>query len=429
MESPICCTRPQGQDETVIRSRHLNGKTVQRQTTCRPSCSFDFRLFSTDVTQAYLQSTEKLSRDVYVKPSSEFDLDPNQLLKLLKPLYGLADSGDYWGRTLKHHLEKELGMKASVTDAAFFFKRVKEKLTGLCATYVNDCLQAGTEEFSHQAKCVERKFKCRPRDYDKVQSAGIKIESTLNGFQVHQRHNISKIKKINRDASFKDFRSLRAQLSWATQSRPDVTCAVAQAAQVTEDLFNLDPKKHCKGLNPVVGHILTTTDQALKFPKLDHSRLRLQVYSDASYGNNLDGSSQLGYVIFLADDKDKSQPLFWSSHKSKRVSRSVFGSETMAFADAFDMAFAMKNDFCKMTSLDIPIVMLTDSLSLFDVITKAKITSERRLMIDVKVVKDAYQRYELGPIGFIRSEFNPADALTKVKKSDILNKMLQESVL
>ena len=238
-------------------------------------------------------------------------------------------------------------MKASVTDAAFFFKRVKEKLTGLYATYVDDCLQAGTEEFCHQAKCVERKFKCRPRDYDKVQFAGIKIESTPNKFQVHQRHYISKIKKINRHASFKDFRSLRAQLSWATQSRPDIACAVAQAAQVTEDLFNLDPKKYCKGLNSVVSHILTTTDLELKFPNLDHSSLRIQVYSDGSYGNNLDGSSQLGYIIFLADDTDKCQPLFWSSHKSKRVSRSVPGSETMAFADAFDMTFAMKNDICQ----------------------------------------------------------------------------------
>ena len=204
---------------------------------------------------------------------------------------------------------------------------------------------------------------------------------------------------------------------------------MTQAAQVTEDLFNLDPKKHCKGLSSVVSNILTTTDQALKFSKLDHSRLRLQVYSDASYGNNLDGSSQLGYIIFLADDKDKCQLLFWSSHKSKRVSRSVLGCETMAFADAFDMAFAMKNDICKMKSLDIPIVMLADSLSLFDVITKAKITSERRVMIDVKVDKDAYQRYEIGTTGFIRSEYNSADALTKVKKSDILNKILRESVL
>ena len=60
---------------------------------------FDFRLFSTGVPKDYLQSTEELSRDVYFKPSSEFDLDPNQLLKFLKPLYGLADSGEYWSNT------------------------------------------------------------------------------------------------------------------------------------------------------------------------------------------------------------------------------------------------------------------------------------------------------------------------------------------
>ena len=173
----------------------------------------DFRLFSTDVTQAYLQSAEELSRDVYVEPSPEFNLDSNQLLKLLKPLYGLADSGDYWGRTLKNNLEKEVGMKACVTDAAFFFKRIREELARLYATYVDDCLQAGTDEFCQPAKCVERKSKCRPRDYGQVQFAGIKIESTPNELQVHQKHYISKIKEIRKDDSLKGFRSLRAQLS------------------------------------------------------------------------------------------------------------------------------------------------------------------------------------------------------------------------
>ena len=201
-------------------------------------------------------------------------------------------------------------MKASVTDSAFFFKRIREKLTGLCANCFDDSLQAGTDKFCHQAKYVESKFKYQPRDYDNVHFAGIEIESTPYEFQVHQRHFVSKIKKINRDASFKGFRSLRAQLSWATQSRSYITCAVAQAALVTDDLFSPDPKKHCKGLNSVVSHVLTTTDQALKFPKLDLRRLRLQVYSDASYGNNLERSSQLGHIIFLADDNDKCQPFF-----------------------------------------------------------------------------------------------------------------------
>jgi hypothetical protein len=60
-------------------------------------------------------------RDVYIKPSAEFELNANQVLKLLRPLYGLADSGDYCGSTLINHLKEELGMKQTVGDPAMFF--------------------------------------------------------------------------------------------------------------------------------------------------------------------------------------------------------------------------------------------------------------------------------------------------------------------
>ena len=72
--------------------------------------------------------------------------------------------------------------------------------------------------------------------------------------------------------------------------------------------------------------------------------------------------------------------------------------------------------------------MLTDSLSLFDVVTKATLTTEKRLMIDIKV-KDTYHRNEIENIGFIRSEYNPSDALTKVKPSSILEIILSSSQL
>lgn len=44
---------------------------------------FCFRLFTTDLTQAYLQSNEKLLLDVYIKPTNEFEFAPNKLLKLV----------------------------------------------------------------------------------------------------------------------------------------------------------------------------------------------------------------------------------------------------------------------------------------------------------------------------------------------------------
>lgn len=54
-----------------------------------------FWVWTKYVSQAYLQSADKLMREVYVNPSSEVRFSHNQLLHLLKPLYGLSDSGDY----------------------------------------------------------------------------------------------------------------------------------------------------------------------------------------------------------------------------------------------------------------------------------------------------------------------------------------------
>ena len=77
---------------------------------------FGFRIFSTHVTQAYLQSAESLRRDIFIDPPKEFELCSDELIKLLNPLYGLYESGDYWGRTYRSPLEEDLDMKACIFD-------------------------------------------------------------------------------------------------------------------------------------------------------------------------------------------------------------------------------------------------------------------------------------------------------------------------
>ena len=390
---------------------------------------FGFRLFSTDVTQAYLQSAEQLMRDLYVIPSEEFELGPDQVLKLLNPLYGLADSGDYRGKTLKAHLQTELGMDSAVNDAALFFKTAGEELLGLCATYVDDALHAGDKEYSDMSKKTEKTFKCRPRERDNVQFAGVEIESKGEENKIHQKLYISKLIQLMANEDFAAFRSLRAQLAWVLQTRPDIACAVALLTQVTEARFHTDAKKYVTDVDTVVKHLQKTPYFVLRYPKLDKDSIRLQIYSDASYASNYDASSKLGYIIFLADKNNSCQPLLWSSHKSKRVSRSVLGCETMAFADAFDVAFAIRHDLERMIGNKVPISMFTDSLSLFDVMTKATIKTEESLMIDLTVVQECYNNSKLDQIGFIRSENNPADALTKITRNSTLEKMLDTAKL
>ena len=388
---------------------------------------FGFRLFSTDVTRAYLQSAEELMRDVYIKPNGEFELGPDQLLKLLKPLYGLCDSGDYWGKTFSQHLTDDLGMKPTTLDPALYAKKMHEKLKGLCATCVDDTLQAGDKEYQEMTKMTLEKFKCRERGFDNVQFSGVEIDSYPDEFRVHQTRYAKKMKKLSKDVTFKEYQKLRAQLAWLTHTRPDISCAVALAAQVTEKMFKEDAQKKIKSLNNILSHLNTNHDLPLRFPKLDTDSLRLQVYSDASFATNADGSSQLGYIIFLVDGSGKCQPISWSSHKAKRVTRSVLGSEVLALADAFDMAYALKHDIQALLSKEIPLVLITDSLSLFDVISKSTITAEKRLMIDLKATKESYKNREIEIIGFIRTKSNPADCLTKVTNSEVLRNILKSA--
>ena len=253
---------------------------------------FGFRLFSTDVTQAYLQSSSDLMREVYIKPGKEFNLQPGEILKLLRPLYGLADSGDYWGATYSKHITEDLGMQPCVGDSAMFYRSENDELIGMTATYVDDALQAGTPGFLDLVTATEKKFECKPREYDKTSFVGKEIEKTDYGFSISQRRYIASLKflesrKEDRDnppsrMEVKAFKSLRAKLLWVQNSRPDVSCAVAKLTQVTDDDLEKDKTLWIRMANRVVKHLKANDDVVLQYPKLDQSSLRMRIYADAS---------------------------------------------------------------------------------------------------------------------------------------------------
>jgi hypothetical protein len=101
----------------------------------------------------------------------------------------------------------------------------------------------------------------------------------------------------------------------------------------------------------------------------------------------------------------------------------------MAFADAFDMAMIIRHDLRNLLHRNVPITILTDSLSLFDVISKSTITAERRLLIDLGAAKAAYAARELEHVGILRTQYNPADAFTKVKRCPVLEDILTRGKL
>jgi hypothetical protein len=194
---------------------------------------------------------------------------------------------------------------------------MNKKLVALTASFVDDLLMAGDEDFHEQSLCTSERFKSREREYDKVRFSGVNIDRSQGGYEIHQREYIDKLQP-----EFDAYRSLRAKLMWLVNTRPDIACATSMASRVTFDLFKEDSVNSIKGLNKIVKHV-KSIDLPLRFPKLDIDTLRLVVYTDSSFCNNEDMSSQLGYIIFSSDSTGKCQPLHYSSHKSKRKTRSV----------------------------------------------------------------------------------------------------------
>ncbi len=58
--------------------------------------------------------------------------------------------------------------------------------------------------------------------------------------------------------------------------------------------------------------------------------------------------------------------------------------------------------------------------TLFDIITKCSSTLEKRLVIDVKWVKDAYEDFLISDVGFVRTQNNPVDTVTKLGTCAVL---------
>jgi hypothetical protein len=202
----------------------------------------------------------------------------------------------------------------------------------------------------------------------------------------------------------------------------NICCAISMCAQVTEQTFTLQCVNE---VNKIIRYLKKTQYVQLRYPALDSRSLRLLVYADASFNNREGNRSQLGYPVLLSDATGRFSIITYKSDKSKRVTRSSFAGECFAFADGFDRGPILKHELERMTGNCIPLMLFTDSKTLFDVITRARYTTETRLMIDISASREAFNERLISNIGLIKSEFNPADSLTKIGSNGAMLTLLR----
>ena len=145
----------------------------------------------------------------------------------------------------------------------------------------------------------------------------------------------------------------------------------------------------------------------------DLSNCYLECFSDASFGNLAGCFSQGGFIIFLTDH-DKRCPIFWQTKRIRRVVKSTLSAETMALLECAETAVYLRHMISEITKkLPMKIVCFVDNKSLVDAVYSTTLLEDKRLRIDMAVLRNMLENGELSKISWINSKQQLADCLTK----------------
>jgi hypothetical protein len=244
----------------------------------------------------------------------------------------------------------------------------------------------------------------------------IEPNSTIHLTQKDQGKKIQPVNQKEDDLQqeYLEQRARGAYIAFICQ--PEATFDLSAAAQhqnpTTADICTLN-----KRLEWQMKHM----DRGIKYIALNLECTKLFVFVDGSFANNQDYSSQIGYLIIIANETEtistgtnefaiKGNLIHYSSTKSKRVTRSVLASKIYGMVKGVDMAIAI-NTTIKMINEQLgfpqtPIVVCTDSYSLYECLVKLGTTEEKRLMVDIMALRQSYERREITEIRWIDGKDN-----------------------
>ena len=342
-----------------------------------------------DISNAFLQGAPLVGKQpMYMKPPKQglAGVKPNQLLRLLKPVYGRPDAPRAWYEELARVLSGELGFcKSCIDPAVFMLRDPKGILVGAMVVHVDDLMfcHDGSEMGKRVAEKLANRFPFGTWDRVAEKPCGVTycgkeirlqseagrkqvvlsqdgfIDGRLEEMEV-SRERRRRPEMYATEEERGNFRSVVGSLQWlATQSRPDLAFETNQLQKRIADLRVAD---------------LIRANKAVKEAKLHRMRIvfedlgrdaELVVYSDAglyssvgveiseqeandvlqsSFDKRLVYSQKGGVVGFVkrGSTETKSTPnhinvLDWRSSTNKRVIESSFAAETHAALMAMGM--------------------------------------------------------------------------------------------
>ena len=318
----------------------------------------------------------------------------------------------------------KLGARPSKLDQGVFYFRSAKEIVGIIVLFVDDLLWAGKPTFIQTINQLKMIFHIGSENASVFKYVGINIEQKEDkSIQIHQSSYAESIntiplckeqstnphRQLNENEKH-ELRSALGQLNWLSNiSRPEISFQVSfLSSNISGATIN-----DIKHINKVIKYV-KDNKQCIYFPSLDVPTTKVVMYSDASFNNLRNGSSQGAYLVFLVDKYNNSCPIAWKSNKLRRVARSTLAAETLAFADGCDAAhfisqFALES--CLITSSPV-VTSYTDNKSLYESANTTTQVSDKRLRVELSAIREAQDNNEIY-IKWVAKEEQLADSLTK----------------
>ena len=404
-------------------------------------------LYLRDISQAYVQSRTPLNRDFFVRPPSELEVPDGTILKIVRPLYGVPEAGNHWFQTYhRHHLER-LKMRQSTYDPCLLY--TNENGFAIVGLQTDDTLVLADKIFAkaEEERLREAGFLSKDRERltttTPIKFNGGQIVEDEDGIILTQKRHCQNLGPVVAGAV--DLTSSRGEIRKAVTPKEQYVAQRARGAYVAtvcqpEAAFDLSSaaqvtnpgEEDMKRLNKRLEWQRENYSRGLRFVSLDMTKdsLKIVVFTDSSFANNADYSSQIGFVVVLADKHNRANILHWSSTKCRRVTRSILASELFSMAHGFDIGVAIKTTMKNILRLtELPVILCTDSKSLYECLVKLGTTHEKRLMVDIMCLRQSYERRQIAEIIWIDGNSNPADAMTKTRPCQALKKLIDTNTI
>ncbi|CAK9820302.1 Retrovirus-related Pol polyprotein from transposon TNT 1-94 [Anthophora plagiata] len=390
-----------------------------------------------DVISAYVQG--ELNDEIYMEQPEMFIQNKNKdkVCKLLKPLYGLKQSGREWYRKLDKYIKENNGERTAADPCVYVFGEGIDSV--ILIIYVDDLILA-----SKNIKVLEEiklnlmsAFKMvdlgqisnilginikRDGPTGKIRLTQKKyIEDLIRRFNMEDAKtaptpiepNMKIIKETSpmseeekSEMKCRPYRGLIGALVYlANATRPDIAFAASALSK-----FSSNPRKiHWTMAKRVLRYLKETSNYGITYCKDGES---LKAYSDSDWAGDIeDRRSCTGNVLILSGG-----PISWKSKKQPSVALSTMEAEYAALSEISREVIYIKRLLIHMgfeKYVPKPIKILCDNQSAIK-LAKDAVFHKRSKHIDIRYhfTRELIERKEV-VIEYVRTDLMIADVFTK----------------